>query len=492
VAEFARIPDDDEGGIEATLLKLEGKYQKSPLQSPVPHAFPEGVLTLRDPSRHGSNEGDDAEEKLRHRHEHLDEDASLLPHPLVIDSKQNLFDRGSARTRETGEAVTSVFYADSEESYNSTPLLERGADEPPPVDRRRSPAGRQHLISVEYDPDEELRRLRRGSLAPTATTDSFLLDEDDDFLSDLSSELSMEMIDRPEGPGPHVGHSPPQRENTLLVGHNHPPSPPMSMEHALSISSQSNQVREQRKPPTPDPSPISKHAMPNAVYTDGSKPPAPQEGPRGPRHMPFILGYDSELLAQQFTIVERDALNEIDWRDLVDMRWQNAALSVTNWVDYLSTQDAQGIDLVTARFNLMVKWAVSEIVLTASIDERALSIVKFIHIANQARKIHNYATLLQLTIALTSVDCSRLTKTWEMVPAADKATLRDLEALVSPRRNFRNLRVEMEKGNSEEGCIPVVGKNPRVDACLRFYDSRSSSPLYSRPHLQFPEAGRSP
>lgn len=139
------------------------------------------------------------------------------------------------------------------------------------------------------------------------------------------------------------------------------------------------------------------------------------------------------------------------------MRWHHNAPSTLNWVDYLRTQDPTGIELVTARFNLMVKWVLSEIVLTQNIEERALAIVKYIHIAKHCRRNHNFATLFQLTIALTSVDISRLAKTWELVPAAEQKTLKEFETLVTPLKNFHNLRQEMETTNTEEGCIPVIG-----------------------------------
>jgi len=174
------------------------------------------------------------------------------------------------------------------------------------------------------------------------------------------------------------------------------------------------------------------------------------------RHIPFVLSFDSKVLAEQFTIIEKDALNEINWQDLINMRWHHTSPSTQNWVEFLRTQDPTGIELVTARFNIVVKWALSEIVLTQCLEERAMCVMKYIHIAAHTRKTHNYATMLQLTIALTSIDCSRLTKTWELVPAADKQTLAELETLVTPIKNFHNLRQEMETVNSDEGCIPVV------------------------------------
>ena len=474
VAQFAAIPDDDEGGLEATLLKLEGRYQKSPVQSPVPFAVTETVeASHTTPLAHYGEGSRTADQSDRLQHLETDsvvtlsslprspepQEATHLYHAATSDIQRNLPLDG------TRPLITSTLYAESEESYNSTPLLER-EDDPRQGSLAVPGPHMKSYNSSQLSPSEaefetlSMRRLKHGSSAPTATTDSFLLDEDDDFLSDLSSELSQDFLDHDhtaeQWPTPQA-----QKENMVLVG-DHPPSPPMTMENALSITSRANQAQEQRKPPTPDPSPVSQHVEPHIPYTSFGT----QQVTKVPsalfsksRHMPFILGFDSELLAQQFTIIEKDALSEIDWRDLVDMKWQNTAPSVTNWVEYLRTQDPQGIDLVTARFNLMVKWALSEIVLTQNLEERALSIMKYIHIAQQARKIHNYATLLQLTIALTSTDCTRLTKTWELVPLAEKKILHELEDLVTPRRNFQNLRQEMEKANAEDGVIPFVGKS---------------------------------
>lgn len=174
-------------------------------------------------------------------------------------------------------------------------------------------------------------------------------------------------------------------------------------------------------------------------------------------HLPFILAFESEVLAQQFTLIEKDALNEIDWKELIDMNWKNTAYNDSrSWVDFLRNTDAHGVEVVIARFNLMVKWAISEVVLTRDIEERARCIIKFIHIASHCRRYRNFATMAQLTMALTSNEVARLTRTWAMVPASDIKALKGLEDLVTPMRNFYNIRAEMEAG-SDAGCIPFVG-----------------------------------
>ena len=496
VAEFARIPDDEEGGVEATLLKLEGKYQKSPLES----TFPQLSLEYDNDSsqcQHGAH-GEQMESSENQTSLHDSVVGGTIP--VISYSGPNGVDLGGTKSTaiadeqidDTGDSrrpmVPSTIYAGSEESYSSNPLPERTvsgrskqddksfvseskASMPQPLfsenynnafDHSKSP-----MISMDrIDLASGLRRLKRGSSVPTVTTDSFLLDEDE-YLSDLSSEMSLEMGVRDNefkyeyGQGSTVQAHP----DTIALGINrHPPSPPMTMENALSISSQANRADERRKPPTPDPSPVSQHVQPTPSQTSKGEighahpaPALPAPNLQASRHMCFILSFDSKIIAQQMTVLERDALNEVDWRDLVDMRWHNTSPSVTNWVQYLQTHDPRGIDLVTARFNLVVKWALSEIVLTQKLEERALTIMKYIHIAQHCRKAHNYATMLQFTIALTSIDCTRLTKTWELVPAPERRIIHELETLVTPRKNFHNLRMEMETANTEEGCIPVVG-----------------------------------
>jgi len=62
----------------------------------------------------------------------------------------------------------------------------------------------------------------------------------------------------------------------------------------------------------------------------------------------------------------------------------------------------KGVNLVIARFNLMVNWIISEILLTQSPNERIHLISRFIHIAQHCLELQNFATLMQIILALTS------------------------------------------------------------------------------------------
>ena len=521
VAEFARIPDDEGGDLEATLAKLEGKFRKSPdgLSGGPPNA---GVATVTKTGKKEQYAQQSRNTKTQNKEHGLPSaDATVTP----PGTGRNGQPRTAGPGNDHRDTMARSLYADSEESYNSIPLLERGLNQK--VRQTAQTASDQSNVTVprplfspsrpndEFPRDDQveepsiaaedddvgsykvIRRGRYRSSVPTCTTDSFLLDEDE-FLSDLSSDLS----DDPEAPNEaleeafessarfvHGGMLPPN----VVYAQGYLPSPPMTTENAMAITSEANRIQEQRKPPTPEPSPVSR-------ITDPGKSRSPEEvdgsvlqpfantvhqfPPR--RHIPFILAYDAAILAQQLTIIERDGLNEINWQDLIDLRSQHAHASIQtlNWVEYLRYQDPTGIELVSARFNLMVKWTLSEIVLTQNIEERALAIKQFIQIAQHAWKYHNYATVLQIAMALTSVDCQRLTRTWDLVPADKKATLKEMEALHSPIKNFHNLRQDMEAANLDEGCIPFVGKCTVFWPCPLALSNNTCSTLHSRPYLQ--------
>lgn len=517
---LAQIPDDidDDGGVESALLKLEGKFEQR--RSDI-----SGSSYTRDAPREGSfgagpldvstltlDEEEEEEEKRKHRHEHVVEKTVSQSSPAVPTYQP----QQSQATEELKPAVYQprgmksapmALSPRSVESYNSIPLLERGLTDDG-IDRRRRRDWSQHSIlrgpsnehlqhdeptpesshvnSFDFiDETDSMRRIPTGHTLPNhESLDQSFLNSDSDDRSDLSSELSLEVISRTEytEQDPTSTHTfPPIRPGTVikevsLPSHplRHPPSPPMTLTQALQMSPPTShlpQVQEKQiqqngnLPPTPEftPTGASNHggfgmeglASPSMDPLRAHRIPEPSR--KTSVHLPFTLAFDSQILAQQFTLIEKDALNEIDWKDLIEMRWKDASTDSRSWVDFLRTCEPRGVEVVIARFNLMVKWAVSECVLTQNLEERVRCIIKYIHIAAHCRKYRNFATMTQLTVALTSKDISRLTKTWAHVPAADLQTLRELEHLVTPTGNFHSLRAEMEGAGADQGCIPFVG-----------------------------------
>ncbi|EFQ97850.1 low temperature essential 1 [Nannizzia gypsea CBS 118893] len=430
VAGFRKIPDLPDGGIESALLKLEGKWKEgkgSRANNGSPQVdFPS---TGRRRSRQGNPDG-----SANNQYVNIDSDATAYAEPPAV-----------------GIPNGTESYLGSDYSYSSIPLLERGLgdesmrtptvakfDNPSPLAQN---ATSNHPSIEVVEKTDSINRIAHGATAPEPVDDMQIRDN----VSELSSELSID--DGPSRKASDPTH--PLREPAVIASSFHQPTslPPY---HQYLDPSYANQYPD-IQPNFPRPRNNSHPSIPPTTPTHSSHS-LPSSG-----HIAFILAHDSQTLAKQFTIVEQAALSEVDWKDLVDMRWTHSCPSPLNWVDYLSAGiDRKGIDMVVARFNLMVKWAVSEIVLTKNIAERALVITKLIHIAVNARKLRNYATMLQVVIALSSVDCTRLVKTWERVPETEKEILAEMESLIQPIRNFHKLRSEMES-SVQDGCIPFVG-----------------------------------
>ncbi len=505
VAKLAKIPDNDhdDGGIEAALLKLEGRFKGS---SPDKRSV-QGNENIESLWSKTITSNDSGVVPSQGNNNSLTSQLPANTLPQAITQPKATLGVTNEQSRREG---TSWFMSSphdslvnssvqsaprSEESYSSIPLLERGLHDgsatrrnrsgeqpeapiPQPLSSKRNSATQPKSISPSRsdshtEKSTSTRRAPHRSIVPASvTSDSFFLNEDEDF-SDLSSELSTEPADEADPLDYTQTTFPPITSETVIseIGPfphplRHPPSPPPTTGEA-STSLKSRGPQTVRVPPTPEPSPPQEVVQPSRNSHHSSKgstikASSPTRGfaerPETSTHLPFILEYGSELLAQQFTLIEKDALNEIDWRDLVDLRWRHTSPAIQDWVEFLDTEEPRGVEVVIARFNIIVKWAQSECVLTQNLEERARVIIKYIHIAAHCRRYRNYATMYQITIALLSTDCARLTKSWALVPSADLQVLKALEALVQPMRNFHNLRLEMETASPEEGCIPFVGK----------------------------------
>ncbi|PTU21311.1 hypothetical protein P175DRAFT_0179900 [Aspergillus ochraceoroseus IBT 24754] len=489
IARFAEIPDDGDGGIESTLLKLEGKWKAQSAQD-----GGSASADTRQLSESTQTQPDIHREERTSYDQYLGSSVGPVKgHPKIGDN----LSYSQVRARSLTPGADSESIVESEDSYSSIPLLERGlSDESmkkPAADlvslrgaaqsrsgltREMSDNGSSHPSIDMVKKTESLKRIPTGSTLPVYNPVDFKARRS--RLSGLSSEISSDLIETREAVDQRLSFDTRSlAESSLNIPPHplaHPPSPPMTIQQPRSVHSYRNSLNPifaKAQPLTPDPSPINTaprrthipsgdmHHVSGDVLSRSEADHHPQ-GPiqvQGPHHVPFVLSCESHILAQQFTLVEMAALGEVDWRDLVDRKWNSGPHLTTSWVQFLLEDGRRGIDLVVGRFNIMVKWALSEIVLTNDIHERALTITKLIHTAAHARRMCNYATMLQIAIALSSTDCSRLRATWALVAPEDRRVLKDIELLIQPVRNFHELRLEMETANLQEGCIPFVGKS---------------------------------
>lgn len=520
---LANIPDDDDdGGVESALLKLEGKFQKRTIRvTPRPSNDPlqAGDFGNRRPSPAPVVDPAVKAEKQKHRHEHIGGEEGVLVYSPLDPPQDSVLVRPSSPTPPTGEserptARVEVRSVVSDDSFTSIPLLGGGFTD----DGRRSRAAwtNRSILQDEQDEgassgEEDAGNQDRASYAFVTKTDSVqkiqpgetmpqrnradtrtsqqsflnMTDTEDDDDDDLSSELSDIMAEEDEEDMMAIPSLRPNASLTKIRTSDIRPRPvekevppPVAMAQTLAVPQMDGKIPQltatqiygsKPLPPTPEYTPTNTNMKPSPDPTGVNEAlrnakqviESEAQSRKCSAHLPFILAFESEILAQQFTLIEKDALNEIDWKELIDMRWKNADnKDARSWVHFLRDTDARGVEVVIARFNIVVKWAISEVVLTQDIEERARCLIKYIHIATHCRRYRNFATMSQIAVALTSNEIARLTKTWKLVPPQDIRTLRELETLISPMRNFYALRAEMEGGGLNSagmGCIPFVG-----------------------------------
>ncbi|KAF1797335.1 ras guanine nucleotide exchange factor domain-containing protein [Mucor lusitanicus] len=195
----------------------------------------------------------------------------------------------------------------------------------------------------------------------------------------------------------------------------------------------------------------------------------------------IILKYRSEVIAQQFCLIERAMLQNVTWDELVDLRWRKRSAQRKSFVIEMTTLDDDvpvGVDQMIGFFNMTCQWVASEIVRSQQLDTRVKVIEKFLRIALKCYHHRNYSTLMQILLGLQSPAVSRLERTWQKVDHCQMELFNQLKEMAKPFRNWKNVRDCMTKATEEvaesfavesvltkslkefdntHGCIPFLG-----------------------------------
>ena len=115
--------------------------------------------------------------------------------------------------------------------------------------------------------------------------------------------------------------------------------------------------------------------------------------PEAPRvHRSYILGYRAEILAEHFSMIDRELFMGVKFEELVSNDWMACEeVNVLDWAQFLKDralwkaesrwpEKTSALAALRARFNLIANFTLSEVVLTQP-NERAPLVGKFIRIA---------------------------------------------------------------------------------------------------------------
>lgn len=477
---LAKMADSSPGGgVEDALLKLEGRYagRRASTQGLFSKSVQESLAGSGTPSKRTS-----IMPPYQQNGDIIMGDMGLLS-PTTDRQGASIFrDSGSdvftlSRRDTASEEVDGMYEMDDVDDHSTTPVLPKTshttkypisslASGRPSYEEAQQGPMTGHGQPERQEPSTALNPDSDGS-RPGASQMSFLLDDNESL-----SEISTDLTDSPNG-GDVLGVRSFFFDDTVEERHKSPPgfqappTPPMTADAPVELpadndvplyptSDRAKGLKGVASAPGMLTNGVTKSDFQSSQQNLRLVKTTPELGQ--PTHLPFIFAYSSSVIAEQLTIIEKDALDEMNWKDLIGLNWHQNPPQVRNWATYLrSSESDNGIDLIIARFNLVVKWVVSEIVLTRSANERARAITKFIHIASHALRIKNYASTYQITLALLSTDITRLKRTWYLVPTSEKTNLARLERLCQPVRNFAALRAEMEAASLAQGCIPFIG-----------------------------------
>ncbi|KAL0095249.1 ras guanine nucleotide exchange factor domain-containing protein, partial [Phycomyces blakesleeanus] len=202
-------------------------------------------------------------------------------------------------------------------------------------------------------------------------------------------------------------------------------------------------------------------------------------------YKPFVLRHRSEIVAQQFCIIEQQMLQNVTWDELAELRWRKRSRAMASNASNPSTDILEepcvreGVDELIGFFNKICQWVASEIVRTRSIETRVQAIEKFIRIALKCYHQRNYSTLMQVLLGLQSPAVSRLEKTWQRVDHYELHIFGELKELAKPFRNWKNVRDCMTRATED------VAESSAVESILTQSETDPGHTLSGRGCIPF-------
>ncbi|KAJ7222399.1 hypothetical protein GGX14DRAFT_663607 [Mycena pura] len=304
---------------------------------------------------------------------------------------------------------------------------------------------RERFLNGDYDPTEVRQ---------------FSDDEDDEFgLSDdppVDDHHDMSSADAEEkdATSPDAAVTPvvPQSAQQVdgLSGHASPPRPAgdakPAPEDAVPL-----EILQSRMPP----------GVVSPAYPQ-SRPPVSKfvTGEASRLYKSWIFGHRAPLLAGHFAMIDRELFMGVKFEEVLDGWTSYEDAEVLDWAQFLRDRarwksDPERADKISAltavraRFNLMINFTVSEILLSPPYERPAL-VAKFIRIAWNCYLLSSYNTLVAVISALRSPWISQVMKSWKGVGRWEQRVFSDLQVYVTSADDFKYIRQAIADTKSQD------------------------------------------
>mmetsp|Transcript_6177 Transcript_6177/g.15663 ORF Transcript_6177/g.15663 Transcript_6177/m.15663 type:complete len:822 (+) Transcript_6177:193-2658(+) len=158
-----------------------------------------------------------------------------------------------------------------------------------------------------------------------------------------------------------------------------------------------------------------------------------------------VLKISPAEMAKQMTLMEATMFNKIHPRELLFRNWKRDDKDLL----------APHVTEVITFFNKMSSWVASEIVTCGNPKKRVFVLSRFIHIAEECRKLNNLHSVMEIISALQSPSVNRLKMSWRAIPKKDVALLNDLNVTMDVEHHFSGIRPLLH--NMPLPALPYLG-----------------------------------
>jgi len=157
-----------------------------------------------------------------------------------------------------------------------------------------------------------------------------------------------------------------------------------------------------------------------------------------------ILDFSVRELARQITLIDQDIIYKIPNLELMNKKFENE-------------NGSPNVQLARDTFSTLTRWVATEILQAELLKERQRIICHFILLCEKLKDLQNYNGLMAIYTGLYQFPIQRLKSTWKSINFIYLRKWRAIEELMSPMRNFRELRELQAKASPPKiPCLTIL------------------------------------
>ena len=167
-----------------------------------------------------------------------------------------------------------------------------------------------------------------------------------------------------------------------------------------------------------------------------------------PLNAKMLHMFTADEVAQQLVLMESEMFTCITSPELLMQAWTKSD----------KHQAAPVVTAMANHFNHISNWVVSEVLSASDAKERREVLARMIHVADKARHLGSFNTLMEIIAGLNNGAVQRLNKTWKELSKRDRHLFDDLETLMHTSGSHKALRAAIaQRVEAKKSCLPYIG-----------------------------------